>query len=68
MIKAHPYEEVAYDLYPLAHENINYGMGVLGYLEQPMNEKDFLDYVCKSLKIKNLRYTKGKNNKIKKAK
>ncbi len=66
MITAHPYEEVAYDLYPLANENINYGMGVLGYLEQPMNEKDFLGYVYKSLKIKNFRYTKGKNNKIKK--
>ncbi|MCJ7553437.1 MAG: Nif3-like dinuclear metal center hexameric protein [Ignavibacteriaceae bacterium] len=66
MINAHPYEEVAYDLYPLANENINYGMGVLGYLEQPMNEKDFLNYVYKSLKIKNFRYTKGKNNKIKK--
>ncbi len=28
--KVHPYEEVAYDVYPLVNENVNYGMGVVG--------------------------------------
>lgn len=66
MINAHPYEEVAYDLYPLANDNVNYGMGVLGYLDKSMTESEFLDYVSKSLKIKNFRYAKGKNSKIRK--
>ena len=33
MKKAHPYEEVAYDVYPLANENVNYGMGAIGELK-----------------------------------
>lgn len=64
MLKAHPYEEVAYDLYPLANENTNYGMGVLGRLNNPMNEKDFLNHLSKSLNIKNFRYCPGKKKKI----
>jgi len=32
MIKAHPYEEVAYDLYPLLNEGKTYGMGRIGRL------------------------------------
>lgn len=65
MKEAHPYEEVAYDLYPLANENVNYGMGVLGYLNQSMTQTEFLDHVAKSLKIRHYRYSKGKNGKIK---
>lgn len=66
MIKAHPYEEAAYDLYPLANENINYGMGVIGVLDKPINEKEFLKFVGKQLGINNFRYTNGKNATIKK--
>lgn len=64
MIEAHPYEEVAYDLYPLTNENVNYGIGVIGKLDKPMNDTDFLKYVGRSLKIKNFRYTNGKKKKI----
>lgn len=65
MKQVHPYEEVAYDIYPLKNENVNYGMGVIGELENSMNEKQFLEYVCRKLNIKNLRFSKGKTNKIK---
>ncbi len=66
MIKAHPYEEVAYDVYPLKNSNVNYGMGAVGELKTAMNQNDFLDHVCTKLKAKNLRYTKGRKNRIKK--
>ncbi len=64
--EVHPYEEIAYDVYPLKNDDTKYGVGALGYLEKDMTEKNFLDYVAKKLKIKNFRYTKGKSNKIKK--
>ncbi len=65
MKKVHPYEEVAYDLYPLLNENVNYGMGAIGVLKNELTEKEFLKYVAVKLGIKNFRYTKGRNKKIK---
>lgn len=65
MISAHPYEEPAYDIYPLANRNVNYGMGTIGELENSLSKKDFLEHVIKSLNAKNLRYTNGKKNSIK---
>ncbi|PSR04420.1 MAG: NGG1p interacting factor NIF3, partial [Bacteroidetes bacterium SW_8_64_56] len=32
---AHPYEEVAYDLYPVKQKNSRAGLGALGHLEEP---------------------------------
>ena len=66
MKQVHPYEEVAYDVYTLANENINYGMGVIGEMEKELSEKEFLVHVSKSLKTKNLRFTRGTKSKIKK--
>lgn len=66
MVKAHPYEEVAYDVYPLENKNVNYGMGAIGELEKGMNQNEFLKYVRIKLKAKNLRFTKGKTGIIKK--
>ncbi len=65
MKSAHPYEEVAYDLYPLKNENLNYGVGAIGELKQPMNKNEFLDFVSKKLNAKNLRYSNGKKGNIK---
>lgn len=64
--KVHPYEEIAYDAYPLKNKNINYGMGALGEIKESMTEETFLTHVSRNLNIKNLRYTTGKKNKIKK--
>ena len=66
MKKVHPYEEVAYDIYPLSNDNVNYGMGVIGELKNEMNVNDFMKLVSKSLKIKNFRFTKGSKSKLKK--
>lgn len=64
--KVHPYDEVAYDVYPINNKNVNYGIGAIGVLKKEMTTKDFLNLVSKNLNIKNLRYTTGKANKIKK--
>ena len=65
MKSAHPYEEVAYDLYPLKNENEHYGMGAIGELKKPMVKNEFLDFVSKKLNAKNLRYSNGKKGNIK---
>ena len=42
MLQSHPYEEVAYDIYPLDNKNQLIGIGMVGKLENPLEEKDFL--------------------------
>jgi dinuclear metal center YbgI/SA1388 family protein len=66
LLKVHPYEEPAYDIYPLENENTNYGNGAIGNLSDETQVSDFLKYISKNLKIKNFRYTKGNGKKIKK--
>jgi dinuclear metal center YbgI/SA1388 family protein len=66
MKSAHPYEEAAYDLFVLKNENVNYGTGAAGELTKEMTAEGFLNLVSSKLKTKNLRYTPGKKNKVKK--
>jgi putative NIF3 family GTP cyclohydrolase 1 type 2 len=42
MLQAHPYEEVAYDIYPLENKYASVGMGMIGVLEHSLDEKEFL--------------------------
>ena len=42
LLNAHPYEEVAYDIYPLDNEYTQVGIGMIGELQQPVDELDFL--------------------------
>ena len=65
MKEAHPYEEVAYDIYSLKNNNANYGMGAIGELKDAMDTNDFLVFVSSKLKTSTLRYTHGKKKKIK---
>lgn len=64
--KYHPYEEPAYDIYPLKNKNTNFGAGAIGELEKELSEKEFLNFVSKSLKIGRLKYCNGSGKKIKK--
>ena len=45
LIKSHPYEEVAYDIYPLSNDYQMAGAGILGELENAMNVIEFLSVV-----------------------
>lgn len=65
MIKAHPYEEPAYDLIPLNNSNKAVGAGIIGELPEPEDERDFLDRLKKVLDISVIRHTKFLGNKIK---
>lgn len=56
---AHPYEEVAYDVYPLENASNEFGMGIIGKLHKPMRLREFLSLVKKSLNAKALRRTDG---------
>jgi len=49
MKSVHPYEEVAYDVYPLDNESTDFGMGAIGELESSVSLKDFLKRVRKAL-------------------
>ena len=45
----HPYEEVAYDIYPLKNEFEQAGAGMIGTLEKAVEEKVFLEHIKNSL-------------------
>lgn len=64
MLKVHPYEEPAYDVFLLKNKNVNFGMGALGTVEKEISADDFLNHVSKKLKTGNLRYSEGKRKKI----
>jgi len=59
LLQAHPYEEVAYDVYSLDKYN-EIGMGMIGDLENPISETEFLKALKKQFKtgvIKHSGYT-----------
>ena len=66
LLTSHPYEEVAYDIYCLNMEYPQVGSGMIGELEKPMSEKDFLTHLKKSMKTSCVRYTPLKGKKVNK--
>jgi dinuclear metal center YbgI/SA1388 family protein len=57
LVLAHPYEEVAYDLYDLTNQNQQVGAGMIGELEDAMEEDDFLFEVKERMRTKVIRHT-----------
>lgn len=55
IIKAHPYEEVAYDIYPLGNQGKRYGIGRIGTLNNAQKLEDLCEQVKTALDISNLR-------------
>jgi putative NIF3 family GTP cyclohydrolase 1 type 2 len=43
LLDAHPYEEVAFDIYPLENRPGNSGSGMVGNLKVPVDENSFLE-------------------------
>lgn len=62
--QAHPYEEVAYDIYPLANIHPQVGSGMIGVLEKALTERDFLDMLKNKLRANGIRHTGFLNRKI----
>lgn len=57
LIDSHPYEEVAYDVFTMENVHFGIGAGIIGELERPEDEKDFLKFVRKSFKAEGIRHT-----------
>lgn len=57
MIKAHPYEEVAYNIIALDNIHQEAGSGMVGELETPVNEIEFLHLVKKTFNLTVIRHT-----------
>lgn len=57
LLRTHPYEEVAYDIYPLLNDFPTVGAGVIGQLEKPMEESSFLAFLREKLSLPMIRHT-----------
>ncbi|WP_212113155.1 Nif3-like dinuclear metal center hexameric protein [Candidatus Shikimatogenerans silvanidophilus] len=63
LLKYHPYTEVSYEIFNLEN-NVNIGNGLIGYLEKPIKDIIFLDFLKKKLSLKIIRHSKILNKKI----
>jgi dinuclear metal center YbgI/SA1388 family protein len=55
MLRVHPYEEVAYDIYRLEQPGIEYSLGRTGNLTKSLSENEFVELVKEKLQVKNVR-------------
>jgi hypothetical protein len=66
LVLAHPYEEVAYDLYNLTNPNQQVGAGMIGELEIPAAEEAFLFHVKEKMRAHVIKHTALTGRHIKK--
>ena len=66
LLEAHPYEEVAYDIYPLENNYEKAGMGMIGTLPNEMAEEDFLRHLKNTFKTGVIKHTRLKGTPVKK--
>ncbi|XJZ26255.1 Nif3-like dinuclear metal center hexameric protein [Bacillota bacterium Lsc_1132] len=65
MLKAHPYEEVAYDVYPLENKGKFLGLGRIGTIEE-MTLGDFAELVKTTLEVEQVRVVGNLADKVQK--
>ena len=58
LLSAHPYEEPAFDLYPLKNVWSQVGSGVIGELKEAETELDFLKKIKKTFEVGCLKHTR----------
>ena len=63
MLKAHPYEEPAFDIIALENVDKYAGLGVIGDIE-PLDAREFLERVKHAFEVKSLRYSGDLNRKV----
>ncbi len=66
LLKNHPYEEVAYDLYPLSNSFAQAGPGLIGKIENPIHETGFLHHIKKTFRLSTLRHSTLRDKPIQK--
>jgi dinuclear metal center YbgI/SA1388 family protein len=64
LLASHPYEEVAYDIYPLDNEYNQSGIGMIGELDSPMDEVGFLHKLKETFQCKVIKHTQLLGNPI----
>ncbi|CAM4327750.1 Nif3-like dinuclear metal center hexameric protein [Paenibacillus phoenicis] len=67
MLKQHPYEEVAYDLYPMDLKGRTFGLGRVGKLTEPVTLRDFVQRVKERLDVPMVRVVGDLDRPIRKA-
>lgn len=58
LISAHPYEEVAYDIYSLGNFLSDVGSGIVGKLPTPLSEEQLLSRIASAFGARMLRHTR----------
>ena len=66
LFKSHAYEEVAYEIYVLQNQHQNIGLGMIGELKNPMNEKEFLLFAKEKMQCGGIRHSNFIGKEIKK--
>jgi len=66
LLRAHPYEEVAYDIYSLENKNPQVGLGMVGELETPMDSLEFMNKLKDLFHCGAIRHTPIVKDKIRK--
>lgn len=66
MLKVHPYEEVAYDLIPLANTRSDIGLGRIGRLAEKIGLQQFAEQVREQLNVSSVRLVGDAEQKISK--
>jgi dinuclear metal center YbgI/SA1388 family protein len=66
MLAAHPYEEVAYDIYPLENSGEVLGLGKIGKISEEMTLEQFAQYVKERLDVKGVRVVGNLQDKVRK--
>lgn len=66
LVQAHPYEEVAYDIYSLDNSFDQIGMGMIGSLPKEKSETAFLRQLKKTFDVKLVRHTALQEKRVKK--
>ncbi len=65
MIKAHPYEEPAFDILPIDNKWNSVGTGMVGELPKQIEITPFLEFLKQKLNLSTIRYTGDVDRKIK---
>ncbi|MGB0390918.1 MAG: Nif3-like dinuclear metal center hexameric protein [Salibacteraceae bacterium] len=65
LIKAHPYEEVAYNVFKLENVSTREGLGVIGVLPEKVEAKEFLARIKTKMKAGVVRYTQSNKSHVK---
>jgi dinuclear metal center YbgI/SA1388 family protein len=66
MLAAHPYEEVAYDVYAILNTNTTIGSGMIGELPESLSDDAFLKHLKNTMNLNVVRFTpfEGKIKKV----